>query len=167
MGIGFTQKKVLNWMQEHPLECKKTGAYKLANKMADDLESVGSAVYQSINKLMNSGVVLKLDNYKQKTLFDFVINYSYVGLPASIVANAPKHEQEVREATAEKLKSGEYLDVDEYGAGITKRAEELEPLPEPMELELPEPPVEPQPVDVQIDKDGKTISISLTINLNL
>lgn len=179
--VGETQYKIFKWMQDHPLYCQNQTLKALGGYIADDIDHTENGVVQAIYKSLKSGTILSEYADAKQYRRNFRLNYLSPLMPKDILANAPSHQQDTVNDTQEKLKSGEYLDVDQYGAGITKRAERLEPepvwveapeledvpLPEPMELLPPEPPVEPQPVEVEVQKDGKAISIHLTINLNL
>lgn len=180
---------VLNWIADNPYKCQRTQGMAICREIAKATDSVPEAVYQVLHKLCRDGLVIKEADPKHPYIVSFKVNFMHLDLPKEVRDKAPSHIQEVAESTNEKLKSGEYLSVDKYGAGLVKQGDPLaaDTLTKEEEANLEEqaqkaakvtdcvetpvlvetkPPVEVAPTIIK-SSDGKTISINLTINLNL
>lgn len=122
MKIGATQKSALKWMAINPFYCSNNTAMSIARKVAEECGAGEMTIYQGIRRLVKQNVVNEEIDYKGFTK-GLSINWNCHSLPKEIMEYAPKSVQEAVEETNEKLKSGEYLGVDPFGAGITKEAE--------------------------------------------
>lgn len=127
--FGQTGLAVLKWVQSHPFRCQRTTVSEIVNHMANDLSLGEGALQQALYRLIQSSAILKDKVYANGYLANFKINYNILTLPKEILDKAPSHITEVVERTNDKLKSGEYVGIDPFGAGIIKEATKDAPPP--------------------------------------
>lgn len=132
MKIGKTQKYILKYVQDYPFRCTHTTASQIAETMSESSIYGLSTLIQSFSRLVRNGMITKTYTGKGRAA-NFAINYNNLMLPKEIMDNAPQHIKDSLREAEEKLKSGEYKEVDEYGAGVVKYKE---PQPQPTKLDL-------------------------------
>lgn len=157
------------------MRCVGVRSADVAAQVAENSTYGVLALQGALSRLVKTGAVLKIR--KTDTPYspaNFSINYNKLTLPREIMDKAPEHIKDSLKATEQKLQSGEYKAVDEFGAGIIRlpnsspmgaKSAEAEPTKvAPPPEAIPEVAVEPV---VEQTAEGRTISINLTINLNL
>lgn len=148
---GKLSYKILQWMQTHEKDLKRTTGHQLAEKIVElpDIESGEVTVEQTLSKMVLTEVLYR-DKYDKSIYSDFRINYWHKSIPSDILADAPVEVKRAMAKTIDNMKPNQYMD--DAGCVVTPNAVEKteDPFSE-NDTTTPEP-IE-EPTEEQIDTD--------------
>lgn len=188
-----TQGKILEWMQAHPKQCKRTNATMLAKQMNTDHVGRTDNIRQVICRMVNNQILSRHGNRRHAS---FRINYLHKDIPPYILEGAPSDDKKTRKMVEEGLKDNQRLDdvgcivtepepkesKDEPWEKFVETLQDKEKLKvEPKEKEESSPNQDDEeypeldqiieqltvPVMVNRKKENGSTNISITLNLNL
>lgn len=116
-----TKGKILEWMQEHPNQCKDTNSAVIAKAMAIAGKGKENTLRQTIQGMVNNQMLFRYGNRRRS---DFYINYMHKDIPPYVLEKAPEADKNARKEVEDSLEENQH--VDEVGCVVTKTEEEPE-----------------------------------------
>lgn len=184
------ERTIIEWMQQHPFNCKNTSAPHMARAMVEGSGYTLSTIRQTIPKMVNKNLL-----YRRGTIHrgNYFINYLHSDIVniEEIQRNRTEEDTKFVEATMAKLneykQQGKEAHLDDEGAVTTKLETSAEKaVVKPVATKFVPHRTKPEgkripvvchtdakeesqvvtPVTITKDGNGINLSINLTINLN-
>lgn len=155
----------LEWMQEHPNQCRNTNISVMSKAMANDIGGSVSNLRGRMQEMVNSQMITRFGNKKRSNFF---INYLHKDIPPYVLEKAPQEDRDARKMLEAGIKEGQT--VDDVGCVVTdmnkelKKEDDSEEYPELDEIIEH---ISTEPVVVRQNKQTGSVNISITLNLNL
>ena len=93
----------LEWMQEHPKQCRNTNISIMCRAMVHDIGGSISNLCGRMQEMVNNQMVFRFGNKKRS---DFHINYMHKDIPPYVLERAPQEDRDARKKVEEGLKEG-------------------------------------------------------------